>query len=83
MIVGLAINNITNIFQKSGILRLQMTVRLIKIIEDFLMAFQKIIPLFASNVKLMPKLRYVIINFDFYCTVENIFIISASCKVAN
>ena len=57
MIVGLAINNITNIFQKSGILRLQMTVRLIKIIEDFLMAFQKIIPLFASNVKLMPKLR--------------------------
>ena len=57
MIVGLAINNITNIFQASGILRLQMTVGLIKIIEDFMEGVDKLIPCLKNSIKILPKLR--------------------------
>ena len=58
MIVGLAINNITNIFQASGILRLQMTVGLIKIVEDFMGGLEKFIPCMKNGIKILPKLRY-------------------------
>jgi hypothetical protein len=57
MIVGLAINNITNIFQASGILRLQMTVGLIKIMEDFMGGLEKFIPCMKDGIKILPKLR--------------------------
>ena len=57
MIVGLAINNITNIFQASGILRLQMTVGLIKIMEDFMGGLEKFIPCMKNGIKILPKLR--------------------------
>ena len=57
MIVGLAINNITNIFQASGILRLQMTVGLIKIVEDFMGGLEKFIPCMKNGIKILPKLR--------------------------
>ena len=57
MIVGLAINNITNIFQASGILRLQMTVGLIKIMEDFMGGLERFIPCMKNGIKILPKLR--------------------------
>ena len=57
MIVGLAINNITNIFQASGILRLQMTVGLIKIMEDFMGGLEKFVPCMKDGIKILPKLR--------------------------
>jgi flagellar biosynthesis protein FlhB len=57
MIVGLGINNITNIFQTSGILRLQMTFKLIKIIEDFMNALEKCMPCLIHGVKILPKIR--------------------------
>ena len=53
MIVGLAINNITNIFQASGILRLQMTVGLMKIIEDFIDGIDKFIPCLKNGIKIL------------------------------
>ena len=57
MIVGLAINNITNIFQASGVLRLKMTVGLIKIMEDFMEGLDKFIPCMKNGIKILPKLR--------------------------
>ena len=64
MIVGLAINNITNIFQASGILRLQMTVGLMKIIEDFIDGVDKFIPCLKNGIKILPKLRYSLFSYE-------------------
>ena len=56
MIVGLAISNITKIFQESGILRLRMTVDLLKIMED-LMTSVEIFPCLLKGIEIIPQLR--------------------------
>ncbi len=44
LLVGLAISNISNVFQKSGILRLKITVSLVKMMEDLIVAMESKMP---------------------------------------
>lgn len=57
MIVGLAISNITKIFVESGILRLRMTVELLKIIEDLMKSVENQCPCLLKGVAIIPQLR--------------------------
>ena len=57
MIVGLAISNITKIFVESGILRLRMTVQLLKIIEDLMKSVENTCPCLLKGVAIIPQLR--------------------------
>ena len=57
MIVGLAISNITKIFQESGILRLRMTVDLLKIMEDLMTSVEKQLPCLLKGIEIIPQLR--------------------------
>merc|ERR1719242_526352 len=55
LLVGLAITNITTVFQTSGILRLKITITLVKIVEDMMLSAQKIAPFLISGIQILPK----------------------------
>ena len=57
LLVGLAISNITNVFQKSGILRLKITVSLVKMMEDILVALESQMPMLFGTTRLFSYIK--------------------------
>ena len=54
LLVGLAISNITTVFQTSGILRLKMTITLVKIMEDMMLSIEKMAPCLIRGIQIVP-----------------------------
>ena len=57
LLVGLAISNITNVLQKSGILRLKITVSLVKMMEDILVALESQMPMLFGTTRLFSYIK--------------------------
>ena len=59
LLVGMAISNITKTFQNSGLLRLKMTIEMIKILEDLMVSVFKCLPFLIRGLQIVPnKFQY-------------------------